>query len=110
MSRGARALARAFRGKPGTPGAAARALTALSLELAVPEAIGCLQAEPDCARALAAMWERMITDYGEALAVLAARDQPAFDRLARGIAALALRPGGVTYCGRLWEADSTGTV
>lgn len=76
----------------------------------MPQAIGCLRAEPDCALALAAEWQHMIRDYGEALAVLAARDQPAFDRLARGIAALALRPGGVTYCGRLWEADSTGTV
>lgn len=87
--------------------ASQRALVAINLEFAVPEAIRALGDVPgpvrerladDCASLLAA--------HGESawLALRAHEDAGGLTRLARGLAALACRPGGVTHLGVTWVA------
>lgn len=87
--------------------ASQRALVIMSLELAVPAAVGALVEVPGPAR------ERLAEDCGDLLArhgdlawlaVRAHEDGAGLTRLARGLAALACRPGGVSYLGTRWVA------
>lgn len=93
--------------EPGRPMASLRALAAASLELAVPLAITGLRDVPGPARIrLAADCSDLLARHGELawLAVRAHEDGAGLTRLARGLAALACRPGGVTYLGMTWAA------
>ena len=87
--------------------ASQRALVVMSLEFAVPEAIRGLGEVPGPVR------ERLAEDAGGLLAahgdlawlaVRAHEDALGLTRLARGLAALACRPGGVTFLGMCWVA------
>ena len=100
-------MAEVLSGDTGRPMASSRSLVAASLELAVPYAIGCLGDIPGPAREkLAAECAGLLADYGELawLAVRAHEDDAGLTRLARGLAALACRPGGVSYLGTCWVA------
>lgn len=87
--------------------ASQRALAAASLELAVPQAAATMHALPGPVRQrLAADCSDLLADHGDLawLAVRAHEDDAGLTRLARGLAALACRPGGVTYLGMCWVA------
>jgi hypothetical protein len=91
----------------GRPMASLRALAAASLELAVPIAITALHEIPGPVRErLAADCSALLSRHGELawLAVRAHEDGDGLTRLARGLAALACRPGGVTFLGLCWVA------
>jgi hypothetical protein len=91
----------------GHPMASQRALVAMSLEFAVPEAIRALRDVPGPARGLLAEdCAGLLAAYGESawLAVRAHEDGEGLTRLARGLAALACRPGGVSFLGTCWVA------
>lgn len=93
--------------EPARPMASQRALAASSLEFAVPQAIGALRDVPGPARELLAeACMDLLVVHGELvwLAVRAHQDSEGLTRLARGLAALACRPGGVTYLGMHWVA------
>lgn len=98
----------------GRPMAYARAHAAVNLELAVPEAITLVAALPGPVRErLAEECAALLADCGQSawLAVRAHEDPAGLTRLARGLAALACRPGGVTYLGHTWvavAAEETG--
>lgn len=91
----------------GRPMASQRALVACSLELAVPDAIAGLGGVPGPAReVLAADCAVLLAAHGDLawLAVRAHVDGEGLTRLARGLAALACRPGGVWFLGVCWVA------
>ena len=93
--------------EPGRPMASARALVAVNLEFAVPDAIRALGAVPGPARErLAGECAALLEAHGDAawLAVRAHEDDAGLTRLARGLAALACRPGGVSFLGTRWVA------
>ena len=85
--------------------ASLRALAAASLELAVPQAVTALHDIPGPVRVrLAADCAALLARHGDLawLAVRAHEDDAGLTRLARGLAALACRPGGVTFLGMTW--------
>ena len=85
--------------------ASLRALAAASLELAVPQAVTALHDIPGPARKrMAADCAALLARHGDLawLAVRAHEDDAGLTRLARGLAALACRPGGVTFLGMTW--------
>ena len=87
--------------------ASSRSLVAASLEFAVPYAIAYMRDLPGPVRErLAAECAGLLADSGELawLAVRAHEDGEGLTRLARGLAALACRPGGVSYLGMCWVA------
>ena len=91
----------------GRPMASLRSLAAASLELAVPEAVAALHDIPGPARErLAADCAALLARHGDLawLALRAHEDDAGLTRLARGLAALACRPGGVTFLGMCWVA------
>ena len=92
----------------GHPGGADRALVAAQLEFAVPQAIRDLAGVPGRVRErLGADAERLLAAYPYDLAWAAVRahqDGEGLTRLARGLAVLACRPGGVTFLGITWVA------
>lgn len=93
--------------EPGRPMASQRALVAMSLEFAVPEAIRALVNVPGPVRErLAEDCASLLADCGESawLAVRAHEDDAGLTRLARGLAALACRPGGASFLGTRWVA------
>jgi hypothetical protein len=93
--------------EPGRPMASQRALVAMSLEFAVPEAIRALGDVPGPARErLAEDCAALLAAHGESawLALRAHEDGAGLTRLARGLAALACRPGGVSFMGTRWVA------
>jgi len=94
-------------GSEGHPMASSRSLVAASLELAVPYAIASMRDLPGPVRErLAVECSALLADSGELawLAVRAHEDGEGLTRLARGLAALACRPGGVTYLGMTFAA------
>lgn len=91
----------------GRPMAYFRAHAAMNLELAVPLAIASLRDLPGPVREkLAAECAALLERHGELawLAVRAHEDGDGLTLLARGLAALACRPGGVTFLGCTWAA------
>ncbi len=93
--------------EPGRPGACLRALAAANLELAVPAAIEALRDVPGPVRGrIAADCAGLLAAHGELawLAVRAHEDGEGLTRLARGLAALACRPGGVSFLGMTFAA------
>jgi len=91
----------------GRPMASSRSLVAASLEFAVPCAIASVRDVPGPVRKrLAAECSALLAAHGELawLAVRAHEDGDGLTRLARGLAALACRPGGVSYLGMTWAA------
>jgi hypothetical protein len=87
------------------------ALAAAGLELAVPQAIAVLGQVPGpVRRKLAADCAGLLEAYGDLawLAVRAHEDGGGLTRLARGLAALACRPGGVSFLGMTWVAVAAG--
>ena len=91
----------------GRPMASQRALVVLSLEFAVPDAIRALADVPGPVReGLAGDCAGLLAAHGDLtwLAVRAHVDGDGLSRLARGLAALACRPGGVSFLGVHWVA------
>ena len=87
--------------------ASQRALVVMSLEFAVPEAIRALADVPGLARErLAEDVAGLLAAHGDLawLAVRAHEDAGGLTRLARGLAALACRPEGVSFLGTRWVA------
>jgi len=97
-------------GTGGRPMASLRLLAAASLELAVPQAVDALHDVPGPARErMAADCAALLACHGDLawLAVKAHEDDAGLTRLARGLAALAYRPGGVVFLGMAWTAEDS---
>jgi hypothetical protein len=77
-----------------------RPLARLALEWAVPEAIGALRSDQAAREELAGF----AVDAGSWVALRVHEDDCGLTILARGLAALAFRPGGVSYLGLTWVA------
>ena len=87
--------------------ASQRALVVMSLEFAVPEAVRALRDVPGPVReGFAGDVAGLLAAHGDLawLAVRAHEDAVGLTRLARGLAALACRPGGVSFLGTRWVA------
>lgn len=87
--------------------ASQRALVVMSLEWAVPEAVRKLAHLPGPVREeIAEDCAALLGRHGDLawLAVRAHEDAAGLTRLARGLAAMACRPGGVTFLGTCWVA------
>ena len=85
-----------------------RPLARLALEWAVPEAISALEADPAAREEIAAGFA---VDAGAWVRLRVHADDAGLTILARGLAALAFRPGGVSYLGLSWvavAAEETG--
>ena len=78
-----------------------RSLAAANLELAVPAEICAMRDDPERRERIAAGF---ILDAGTWVAMRASSDSAGLTALARGLAALAYRPGGVAYLGMRWTA------
>lgn len=79
-----------------------RPLARLALEWAVPEAIEALRPDPAARGELAGF----AVDAGSWVALRVHEDDCGLTILARGLAALAFRPGGVEYLGLRWTAEA----
>lgn len=78
-----------------------RPLARLALEWAVPEAIEALRCDPQAREEIAAGFR---PDAGSWVALRVHVDDAGLTVLARGLAALAYEPGGVSYLGLSWAA------
>ena len=78
-----------------------RPLARLALEWAVPEAIGDLRSDRAAREEIAAGFA---VDAGAWVRLRVHEDDAGLTLLARGLAALAFRPGGVSYLGLTWDA------
>src|ERR1017187_5762464 len=78
-----------------------RSLAAANLELAVPAEIDAMRDDPERRERIAAGFH---LDAGTWVVMRASSDSAGLTALARGLAALAYRPGGVAYLGMRWQA------
>jgi hypothetical protein len=99
-------VARFIIGRGEKPNNTARSLAAANLEFAVPLAIEELRgADPG---RLAAITDGFELDAATWIALRVHEDSEGLTTLARVLAALAYRPGGVAYLGLRWVADGGG--
>ena len=82
-----------------------RSLAAANLELAVPAEIDAMRDDPERRERIAAGF---ILDAGTWVVMRASSDSGGLTALARGLAAMAYRPGGVAYLGLCWTAGESG--
>ena len=87
--------------RPELPIESKRPLARLALEWAVPEAIGDLRSDRAAREEIAAGFR---VDAGAWVRLRVHEDDAGLTLLARGLAALAFRPGGVSYLGLSWVA------
>src|ERR1039458_4942892 len=88
-----------------------RSLAAANLELAVPAEIDAMRDDPERRERIApglipgaGVEGGLIGDAGTWVVMRASSDSGGLTALARGLAAMAYRPGGVAYLGMCWTA------
>ena len=96
-------MSRFITSQGGRPLARERSLAAANLEWTVPQAIAELRDDPERRERGAGF----MLDAGSWVRLRAWEDDDGLTILARGLAALAYRPGGVAYLGMTWTAPGS---